>query len=79
MGGANLEKGAMTSKTTSKFSSEVRTQAVQMVLDHEGDHASRLAAVVLIAAKIGCTPQRLKRYIVREVFTLTAKRNRFSL
>jgi hypothetical protein len=51
----------MTSKTTNKFSSEVRTQAVQMVLDHEGDHASRWAAVVSIAAKIGCTPQRINQ------------------
>ncbi len=33
----------MTSKTTNKFSSEVRARAVRMVLEHEGNHASRLA------------------------------------
>jgi transposase len=47
----------MTSKTTNKFSPEVRTRAVRMVLDHAGEHPSRWAAVTSIAAKIDCTPQ----------------------
>ncbi len=49
----------MTSKTTNKFSPEVRARAVRMVLEHEGDHPSRWAAVISIAEKIGCVPQTL--------------------
>ncbi len=42
------------SKTTNKFSPEVRARAVRMVLDHEGGHPLRWAAIVSISEKIGC-------------------------
>ena len=51
------------SKTTNKFSTEVRARAVRMVLDHEGDYPSRWSAIVSVSEKIGCAPQSLHEWV----------------
>ena len=54
----------MTTESKSrKFSAEVRERAVRMVFEHRTDHASQWAAIVSIAAKIGCTAQTLCSWV----------------
>ena len=50
-------------RTSAKFSAEVRERAVRMVLEHRGEHTSQWAAIVSIAAKIGCTAQTLNEWV----------------
>ena len=53
------------SKTTNKFSPEVRDRAERLVLDTEGQHGSRWNAITSIAAKIGCAPNTLNDWVKR--------------
>ena len=56
----------MTSKTTNRYSPEVRARAVRMVIEHGAEHASQWAAIVSIAAKIGCSAQTLHNWVVQD-------------
>jgi len=50
-------------KTSVRYSPEVRSRAVRMVLEHQGDHAWQWAAMASIAAKIGCTGETLRSWV----------------
>ena len=43
------------SSTSRRYSPEVRERAVRMVFEHQHEHESQWAAIVSVAAKIGCT------------------------
>jgi transposase len=49
----------------SKFSNEVQERAVRLVLEHQAEHDSQWAAISSVAAKIGCTPETLRRWVRR--------------
>jgi transposase-like protein len=53
----------MTTKTSNRFSPEVRQRAVRMVLERGGDHASQWAAIGSIAAETGCMAEMLRGWI----------------
>lgn len=48
--------------TNKRYSPEVRERAVRLVVEQQGEHPSRWAAICSIAGKIGCTPETLRRW-----------------
>jgi transposase len=54
------------SKTTNKFSPEVRERAVRMVDEHRAEYDSEWAAITSIADNIGCKVETLRRWCREE-------------
>ena len=51
------------SKTSVRYSPEVRDRAVRMVFEHGPSYASEWEAIRSIAEKIGCTHETLRRWV----------------
>ncbi len=47
----------------SRYSPEVRERSVRMVLEHGREYDSQWSAIVSISAKIGCTPETLRKWV----------------
>ena len=50
-------------KKQPKYSPEVIERAVRMVSEAASEYRSQWAAIEAIAAKIGCTPETLRRWV----------------
>ena len=51
------------SKTSNRYSPEIRTRAVRMVLEHQSSYETQVAAKAAIAPKIGCTAETLRVWV----------------
>ena len=55
----------MKTKTTNKYSPEVRERAVRLVQEHRGEYPSLWATIESIAPKIGCSSATLNEWVKR--------------
>jgi transposase len=47
----------------SRYPAEVRERAVRLVHEQQAEHPSEWAAIESIAAKMGCTPETLRKWV----------------
>jgi transposase len=50
---------------SSKYPAEVQERAVRLVFEQQPAHSSQWAAIESIAAKMGCKPETLRRWVRR--------------
>jgi len=50
-------------KRVTRYSTETRERAVRVVWETESEHGSQWAAIVSIAAKVGCTAETLRKWV----------------
>ncbi len=53
------------SSSSRRYAPEVRERAVRLVFEQQHEHGSQWAAIVSVAAKIGCTPETLRSWVRR--------------
>ena len=51
--------------SSTRYPKEVRERAVHLVLEHEREYPSQWAAICSIAAKLGMTPETLRKWVRR--------------
>ena len=53
------------SSTSKRYAPEVRERAVRLVFEQQHEHESRWAAIVSVAAKVGCSAETLRNWVRR--------------
>lgn len=66
------------SKTTSKFSSELRERAARLVLDNQGQPGWRWHAALSMSSNTRCAPQTLSEWVDKAEVDITKQAGVFS-